>query len=104
MSFTRIAVWIGVVLFGLMCFLAAIGFTAMIGPLVTVALLVLLIGGGNLMRGRSPYAAYGRTAPRGPTVAHPPTEGGPTPPAAQPPAGQPPAAQPPAGPPAGPDR
>jgi hypothetical protein len=44
---------LGVLVLAALCTLAAIGFTAMIGPLVTVAVLLLLVGGGNWLGGRS---------------------------------------------------
>jgi hypothetical protein len=51
-STARLAWGIGLVVLGTLCFLAAIGFTPMEAPLVTVAILVLLVGGGNLLSGR----------------------------------------------------
>jgi hypothetical protein len=52
---TRLAVVLGVLLLGALCFLAAIGFTPLVAPLVTVVLLVVLVGGGNLLSGRSQH-------------------------------------------------
>jgi len=49
---TRIVVAASVVVLGVLCYLAAIGFTAVIAPLVTVAVLIVLVAGGNLLSGR----------------------------------------------------
>jgi hypothetical protein len=49
---TRLAVVLGVAVLGALCFLAAIGFTPLVAPLVTVVLLVVLVGGGNLLSDR----------------------------------------------------
>jgi hypothetical protein len=50
---TRLVVAAGIPLLGFLCWLAAIGFTAMVPLLVTVALLIFLVGGGNWLSDRS---------------------------------------------------
>jgi hypothetical protein len=62
MTAIRLALVLGVVVLAGMCLLVAIGFTPMIGPLATVALLLLLVGGGNLLSGRR-TARTGRPPP-----------------------------------------
>jgi hypothetical protein len=52
MRMTRVALVGGVVILGFLCWLAAIGFTAVIAPLVTVFVLIVLIGGGNWLSDR----------------------------------------------------
>lgn len=49
---TRIAVVAGIAALGFLCWLAAIGFTAAIGPLVTLAALFVLVAGGNWLSDR----------------------------------------------------
>lgn len=45
---TKLALVGGVLIVAALCVLAAIGFTPAVGPLVTAALLVVFIAGGNL--------------------------------------------------------
>jgi hypothetical protein len=53
--FTRIAWVLGLMFVGALCWLAAAtGFTPAIAFVVTAVALVALIGGGNLINGRSP--------------------------------------------------
>lgn len=85
MTFTRIALAGGVVLLGVLCWLAAIGFTAATEILVTVFALFVLVGGGNWLSGRSgrPGASRGMqtaAAPR-PEPTPGPAEGEPGTPA-----------------------
>ena len=54
MIFTRIAMVVGFALVGVLCWLAAAGFGPVYPFLVTAAVMVLLVGGGNLIQGRSP--------------------------------------------------
>lgn len=58
MTFTRIAVIGGLVLLGLVCWLAVAGFGAAREGLISFFALVLLVGGGNLLAGRG--GRYGR--------------------------------------------
>ena len=60
MTVTRLAVIGGVAVLGIVCWLAAIGFSAATEGLVTVFALVVLVAGGNLLAGRS---APSRRAP-----------------------------------------
>jgi len=53
MTFTKIAVAAGVVLLGLACWLAAAGFGAAREGLISLFALAVLVGGGNLLAGRS---------------------------------------------------
>jgi hypothetical protein len=65
--FTRIALVIGLVLVATMCWLAATGFTPVVPVLVTAIALLVLVGGGNMIRGRSsPYGGRRGQAPGGP--------------------------------------
>lgn len=52
MTFTRLALIGGVVVLGLVCWLAAIGLQAATEGLVTVVTLVVLVAGGNWLAGR----------------------------------------------------
>ncbi len=54
MTATRVAVYLGVAVFALLCALAAVGVPAALIVVVTVGALVLLIAGGNLLSGRPP--------------------------------------------------
>lgn len=54
MIFTRIAILAGLVLVGGMCWLAFSGFSPVYPILVTGVALLLLVGGGNLIGGRTP--------------------------------------------------
>jgi len=68
--FTRIATVLGVMLVGLMCWLAAAGFGPVYPFLITAIVMVVLVGGGNLIQGRSPpYGGHGRAPnePEGPS-------------------------------------
>lgn len=82
----RVAIAVGLMVLGLLCFLAAIGFTALVAPLVTVAVLVAMVAGGNWLRGGghgSGSGPYGMP-PHGEEAAPAPTEAGDdTPPAEQ---------------------
>jgi hypothetical protein len=49
---TRIAIVAGVIVLGFLCWLAAIGFRAVIAPLATVVVLIVLIAGGNFLSDR----------------------------------------------------
>src|ERR1039458_7320370 len=50
-----------------MCWLAATGFTPVVPVLVTAIALLVLVGGGNMIRGRSsPYGGGGGQGPGGP--------------------------------------
>jgi hypothetical protein len=60
--FTRIAWVLGLAVFVGLCWLASIGFPPAAPLVVTAVVLVVLIGGGNLLRGRSPSGGSG--APR----------------------------------------
>lgn len=51
MTYTRLAIALGVLAYGLCIFLAAIGFKPMLGFVVTIPVLVFLVGAGNYMRG-----------------------------------------------------
>jgi hypothetical protein len=65
MTVTRFAIGAGVVIVGFLCWMAAIGFTAVIGPLVTVVVLILLVGGGNWLSGeRGSGSSRGSGGPR----------------------------------------
>ena len=61
MMVTKLAAGAGLVLLGLLCWLAAAGFTAMTALLVTGAALVVLVGGGNWLGGRTSPSAARRT-------------------------------------------
>ncbi len=70
MIFTRIATVLGMMLVGLMCWLAAAGFGPVYPFLITAIVMVVLVGGGNLIQGRSPpYGGHGRAPnePEGPS-------------------------------------
>lgn len=58
MTFTKIAVIGGLVLLGLVCWLAAVGLGAAREGLISFFALVVLVGGGNLLAGRG--GPYGR--------------------------------------------
>lgn len=67
MIFTRIAMVFGLVLIGALCWLAAAGFGPVYPFLVTAAVMVILVGGGNLIQGRSaPHGGRGGHAPSEP--------------------------------------
>ncbi len=71
----------GVVVLAGLIWLATIGFTAVVPPLVTVGALLLLVGGGNWLSGRrSPHGAPDHRPP-------PPGPGAPLPPPSPPTAG-----------------
>lgn len=57
MIFTKVAVAGGIVLLGFLCWLAAVGVSAVREVLISVFALVVLVGGGNWLSGRS---AHGR--------------------------------------------
>lgn len=61
MIFTRIAMVISVMLLGVLCWLAAAGFGPVYPFLVTAIVMVILVGGGNLIQGRSPPHGGGRS-------------------------------------------
>lgn len=50
---TKIAIALGVVLLGVACWMAAIGVSAATEGLLTVFALLVLVGGGNYLAGRS---------------------------------------------------
>jgi len=54
MRFTRLAWVIGLVVLAGLCTLGAIGFTSIIPVLITLAVLVVMVAGGNLLSGRAP--------------------------------------------------
>ena len=102
MTYVRAAWLLGALIVAGLCVMAATGFTEVVAPLVTLAVLVGLVGGGNWLSGRSGMA---HAAPRGATTA--PGPGGPGPvgprptlpdPAPPDPAPPPAAPAPPAGP------
>jgi hypothetical protein len=61
MIFTKIALVLGVLVLGFVVWLALVGVHAVGEGLVTLVVLVLLVGGGNLLGGRHSYGAR-RTA------------------------------------------
>ncbi len=63
MIFTRIAWVLGLAIFAAMCWLAVDGFKPVVPFLVTAVVLVALVGGGNVIGGRSSYGG-GRGAQR----------------------------------------
>lgn len=81
MSVTRLAVVAGVLFFGLLCWMAVDGITAAAVLLITLGALVVLVGGGNWIGGRS---STGRG--RQPSGTGPPSSTY-VPPASPPPAG-----------------
>jgi len=58
LPFTKIAVTFGVLLLGFLVWLAVAGMRPVGEGLVTVFALVLLVGGGNWIAGRSRYGAH----------------------------------------------
>ena len=70
MIFTRIAWVLGLALFAGMCWLAVDGFAPIVPFLVTAIALFVLVGGGNLIQGRSPFPGGRRgqptSGPKGP--------------------------------------
>ena len=71
MTFLRLAWVCGALVLAALCWLAAIGFTTIIAPLVTVVALVVLVGGGNWLSGRSPTAGRGSAPPSDPAGPRP---------------------------------
>ena len=72
MTFTKIAVAIGLVLLGFACWLAASGVGAAREGLVSLGALVALVAGGNLLSGWArPVAKRSATAARDPAAAEP---------------------------------
>jgi hypothetical protein len=70
--FTRIAMLMGLALVGAMCWLAASGFAPVYPFLVTAVVMILLVGGGNLIQGRTPpHGGHARTAPSEPEGSQP---------------------------------
>ena len=53
MSVTKLVIGLGVVVFGLLCWMAVDGITAAAVTLITIGALVVLVGGGNWIGGRS---------------------------------------------------
>ncbi|MGC8471333.1 MAG: hypothetical protein ACP5PM_03440 [Acidimicrobiales bacterium] len=75
MTFTKIAIAIGVVLFGFVCWLAVSGVGAAREGLVSLVALVALVAGGNLLSGWARPAAKRSTAvTRAPAAAEPASE------------------------------
>ncbi|HVC13693.1 MAG TPA: hypothetical protein VND62_02410 [Acidimicrobiales bacterium] len=72
MTFTKIAVVGGVALLAFVSWLAASGFGAAREGLISLVALVVLVGGGNLLAGRSGH--YGRGAVRVPQGQDPAAE------------------------------
>jgi len=63
--FTRIALVLGLAIVCATLWLAIIGFTPAVPLLVTAVVLLVLIGGGNLINGRSsPYGGRGGASDR----------------------------------------
>jgi hypothetical protein len=56
---TRLAMGAGVVVLGLLIWLAVIGSAAVTALLVTVAALVVLVAGGNWLGGKNPHGRGG---------------------------------------------
>ncbi len=74
MSVTKLAIGLGVAFFGLLCWMAVDGITAAAVTVITLGALVVLVGGGNWIGGRSsPHAR--RPAGSGPpsSTYEPPT-------------------------------
>lgn len=71
MTGRRIGVIGGIVLLGVMSWLAAAGVTALAEILITAVVLVVLIGGGNLLSGRRPVPAPRDASPPGPSGSRP---------------------------------
>jgi len=65
MIFTRIAWVAGLLLLATMCWLAIQGLSTVVPLLVTGFVLVLLIGGGNFINGRSSPSGNGGRPPGG---------------------------------------
>ncbi len=69
MTFTKVAIAGFLALLGFLCWLAVSGFGAARELLISLFALVLLVGGGNLLAGRSGAhgrsGAYGRGGPAG---------------------------------------
>ncbi len=66
MIVTRLAIAVGVVFFGFLCYLAIRGFTALTVVLVTVIVLFAFVGAGNLLSGRRSGGGGRGTGPGGP--------------------------------------
>ncbi|HEX4082829.1 MAG TPA: hypothetical protein VHX40_07685 [Acidimicrobiales bacterium] len=58
MSVTKLVIGLGVVFFGLLCWMAVDGITAAAVTVITLGALVVLVGGGNWIGGRS--SSHGR--------------------------------------------
>ena len=76
MIVSKLAIAAGVVVLGVLCWLAATGLTPVAVILVTGGALVVLVGGGNWLSGRT----VPRSAPPTPPTPTPPTPTPPTPP------------------------
>jgi len=59
MIVTRLALVVGLLFLGLLCYLAVVGSAAARGLLITGVALVVLVGGGNWLSGRRSGSAYG---------------------------------------------
>ena len=80
MSVTKLVIALGVIFFGLLCWMAVDGITAAAVTVITLGALVVLVGGGNWIGGRSsphgprsagsgpPSSTY--VPPTAPSVAH----------------------------------
>ncbi len=64
MTVGRVAIAAGVLVVVGLIIVVAIGFHAALTPLVTIAALVLLIGGGNLLYGRNSHGAMAQARSR----------------------------------------
>ena len=72
MTFTKIAVFAGAALLGLICWLAVSGVGAAREGLVSLVALVALVAGGNALAGRPrPYARRSAASPRDPAASGP---------------------------------
>jgi len=70
MSMTRVALVLGALVVAFMVVLVAIGFREALTPLCTVAALVILIGGGNLLYGKNSHGAMAQARKRPAQEAH----------------------------------
>jgi hypothetical protein len=70
MVMTRVALVLGALIVAFLILLVAIGFHQALTPLATVAALVILIGGGNLLYGKNSHGAMAQARKRPAQQAH----------------------------------